>query len=106
MILPLASVYQQTHLQHFQRPPAPRFPPPLPVVHRVQRAQQDLTRGCRVGQQRPVLCLEIARIPTAFVLDDAGTRMGNVVVVRRVRRVKLRCKKNQSHYWSLLSDVL
>lgn len=35
--------WDPTHLQDFEDSPAPRFPPPLPAVHWVQRGQQDLT---------------------------------------------------------------
>lgn len=46
-----------TDLHYFNNFPGPRFPSPLPVVHRIQRAQQDFTCGLRVGQKRPVLGL-------------------------------------------------
>lgn len=60
----------RTHLQYFKDSPTPWFPPPLPVVHRIERAQQDLARRLRVMQEWPVLWLWNPYLQVVVLMTD------------------------------------
>ena len=47
----------RSHPERLEEPPSPGASPPLPQVHGVQGAQQDVAGGLGVGEERTILLL-------------------------------------------------